>query len=59
MLLINFSLISIILNNGGGLIMSFFITIVAAAEAALGLTIIVLFFKLRGSILIKNINNLK
>lgn len=59
MMIINFCSISIIMNYIGGILISFFITIIAATEAALGLIIIVLFFKIKGSILSKNLNLLK
>ena len=58
-LLLNFS-ISIYINlNLFSLIISILITVIAASESAIGLTIIVFFYKLRGSISPKNIISLK
>ena len=56
---LNFIFISFYLDNMDGFIFSLFILTVAAAEAALGLALAVLFFKIRGSIEVDLINTLK
>ena len=58
-LLLNFTLISIIQNSVSMLIISILITVIAASESALGLTIIIYFYKLRGSISPSNLILLK
>lgn len=58
-IIVNFSTTG--LENGelAGLIISLLITVIAAAESSLGLTLIIYFYKLRGSISSKNLNLLK
>jgi NADH-quinone oxidoreductase subunit K len=46
-------------NNLEGQIFSLFILTVAAAEAAIGLAILVVFFRNRGSIAVEDVNILK
>jgi NADH:ubiquinone oxidoreductase subunit K len=58
-LLLNFTLISIIQNSVSIIIISILITVIAASESALGLTIIIYFYKLRGSISPSNLISLK
>ena len=56
---INFVAFSAYNNNITGQIFSIFILTVAAAEAAIGLAILVSFFRNRGSIAVEDINSLK
>ena len=56
---INFVAFSSYLHDIAGQIFSIFILAIAAAESAIALAIIVLYFKNAGSINIKDINNLK
>ena len=56
---INFVSFSIFLNDLNGQIFTLFILTVAAAEAAIGLAIIVVYYRNAGSIHIKDINTLK
>ena len=56
---INFVSFSIFLNDLSGQIFSFFILTVAAAEAAIGLAIIVVYYRNSGSIHVEDINSLK
>ena len=56
---INFVGFSYLLNDLSGQIFSLFILVVAAAEAAIGLAILTIFFKKTTSISIDNINKLK
>ena len=56
---INFVSFSIFLNDLTGQIFSFFILTVAAAEAAIGLAIIVVYYRNSGSIRVEDINSLK
>ena len=56
---INFVAFSFFFQNLVGQIFVFFILTVAAAEAAVGLAIIVTFFRIKNSIHIDDINNLK
>ena len=58
-LLLNFSIIVLLNINILSLIISLLITVIAASESALGLIIIVLFYKIRGSISSKTLTNLK
>ena len=55
----NFVAFSHYLNNSAGDIFVFFILTVAAAEAAIGLAIIVVYYRNQGSIRVKDINSLK
>lgn len=56
---INFVAFSAYLNDLSGQIFSLFILTVAAAEAAIGLAILVSFFRSRGTIAIEDISSLK
>ena len=56
---INFVSFSIFLNDLNGQIFTLFILTVAAAEAAIGLAIIVLYYRNLGSIRVEDINTLK
>ncbi|MAM34277.1 MAG: NADH-quinone oxidoreductase subunit NuoK [Micavibrio sp.] len=56
---INFVAFSAYLNDLSGQVFSLFILTVAAAEAAIGLAILVSFFRSRGSIAIEDISSLK
>jgi NADH-quinone oxidoreductase subunit K len=56
---INFVSFSIYLQNLTGQIFTMFILTVAAAEAAIGLAIIVIYYKNKGSIDVEQINSLK
>ena len=56
---INFIAFSYFLNDLTGQIFSLFILTVAAAEAAIGLAILVVYFRNKGSIDVKDINVLK
>tara|TARA_B100001996_G_C18611601_1_gene573953 strand:- start:211 stop:522 length:312 start_codon:yes stop_codon:yes gene_type:complete len=61
LLAVNINLVSfsIFLNDISGQIFTLFILTVAAAEAAIGLAIIVLYYRNTGSIRVENIDNLK
>ena len=56
---INLVSFSIFLNDLSGQIFTLFILTVAAAEAAIGLAIIVLYYRNSGSIRVEDINTLK
>ena len=56
---INFVSFSIYLQNLVGQVFTMFILTVAAAEAAVGLAIIVIYYKNRGSINVEQISSLK
>lgn len=56
---INLVAFSVQLDDLVGQVFTLFILTVAAAEAAIGLAILVVFFRGRGSIAVKNISNLK
>ena len=56
---INFVGFSSHLNDLSGQIFSLFILVVAAAEAAVGLAILTIFFKRSGSISVEEINKMK
>ena len=56
---INFVAFSSYLNDLVGQVFSMFILTVAAAEAAIGLAIVVVFFRNRGSIAVEEISQLK
>ena len=58
-ILLNFSISVLILNDLGGVVIAVLITVIAAAESALGLSIIIFFYKMRGSISSKNLSLLK
>ncbi len=61
LLAVNINLVSfsIFLNDLSGQIFTLFILTVAAAEAAIGLAIIVVYYRNAGSINVEDINNLK
>lgn len=56
---INFVTFSTYLNDMAGQIFTMFILTVAAAEAAIGLAILVVFFRSRGSIAVEDISTMK
>lgn len=56
---INFIAFGAYLNDISGQVFALFILTVAAAEAAIGLAILVVFFRARGSIDIEDISSLK
>ena len=56
---INFVTFSAYLNDLGGQVFTMFILTVAAAEAAIGLAILVVFFRNKGSIAVEDISGLK
>ncbi|MAJ22312.1 MAG: NADH-quinone oxidoreductase subunit K [Candidatus Pelagibacter sp. TMED64] len=56
---INLVAFSVYLNDLTGQIFTLFILTVAAAEAAIGLAIIVIFFRNKGSIEVEDINSMK
>ena len=56
---INFVAFSVALGDMAGQIFSIFILTIAAAEAAIGLAILVIFYRNRGSIAVEDINQLK
>ncbi|MGE4313663.1 MAG: NADH-quinone oxidoreductase subunit NuoK [Pseudobdellovibrionaceae bacterium] len=56
---INFVAFSAYLNDLAGQVFSLFILTVAAAEAAIGLAILVTFFRAKGSIAVDDISGLK
>ena len=56
---INFIAFSVYLNDLVGQIFAMFVLTVAAAEAAIGLAILVVYFRNRGSIAVEDINMMK
>lgn len=56
---INFVAFSSFLNDLSGQVFTMFILTVAAAEAAIGLAILVVFFRNKGSIAVEDISELK
>ncbi|HEX2020132.1 MAG TPA: NADH-quinone oxidoreductase subunit NuoK [Aurantimonas sp.] len=56
---INLVAFSAFLNDLVGQIFALFILTVAAAEAAIGLAILVVFFRIRGSIAVDDVNTMK
>ena len=56
---INFVAFSTYLNEISGQIMAMFVLTVAAAEAAIGLAILVVFFRNRGTIAVEDVNVMK
>ena len=50
----NFILFSVYLDDLYGQLFSFFILTVAAAESAMGLAIIIIYYRVRGSILVND-----
>lgn len=61
LLAINFLLLitSVLIDNIDGQILAFYILVVAAAESAIGLSILVAYYRVRGTISVKFINLLK
>ncbi|MGE3713749.1 MAG: NADH-quinone oxidoreductase subunit NuoK [Alphaproteobacteria bacterium] len=56
---INFVAFSVMLGDLTGQIFAMFVLTVAAAEAAIGLAILVVYFRGRGSIAVENVNMMK
>jgi len=56
---LNFILFSVYLDDSYGQIFSLFILTVAAAEAAVGLAILILYYRIRGNIFINQVATLK
>ena len=56
---INFVAFSVYLGDLTGQIFSIFVLTVAAAEAAIGLAILVVFYRNRGSIAVEDINSMR
>lgn len=56
---INFVAFSAYLNDLSGQVFAMFVLTVAAAEAAIGLAILVVFFRNRGSIAVEDISTMK
>ncbi|PCI64436.1 MAG: NADH-quinone oxidoreductase subunit NuoK [Kordiimonadales bacterium] len=56
---INFVAFSSFLNDLAGQVFTMFVLTVAAAEAAIGLAILVIYFRSRGSIAVEDINQMK
>ncbi len=56
---INFVAFSVYLNDIAGQVFTMFILTVAAAEAAIGLAILVVFFRNKGSIAVEDIRGMK
>ena len=61
LLAVNFNLVafSTHLNNLVGQVFAMFVLTVAAAEAAIGLAILVVYFRIRGTIAVEEINTMK
>ena len=56
---INFVAFSVHLNDLGGQVFALFVLAIAAAEAAIGLAILVVYFRNRGTIEVEDINVMK
>jgi NADH-quinone oxidoreductase subunit K len=56
---LNFVAFSAALNDLAGQVMAMFVLTVAAAEAAIGLAIVVIYFRNRGSIQVEDVNLMK
>src|SRR3954463_11734351 len=56
---INFVAFSVKLGDLGGQIFAMFVLTVAAAEAAIGLAILVIYFRNRGTIAVEDVNMMK
>jgi len=56
---INFVAFSVMLGDMVGQIFAMFVLTVAAAEAAIGLAILVIYFRSRGSIAVEDVNMMK
>ena len=56
---INFVAFSVFLNDMAGQVFAMLVLTVAAAEAAIGLAILVVYFRYRGSIAVEDVNVMK
>lgn len=56
---LNFIIFSVYLDDFYGQIFSLFILTIAAAESAIGLAILILYYRIRGKILINQVSTLK
>lgn len=56
---INFVTFSVALNDIAGQVFTMFVLTVAAAEASIGLAILVIYFRNRGTIAVDDVNRLK
>jgi NADH-quinone oxidoreductase subunit K len=56
---INFVAFSVMLGNLAGQVFAMFVLTVAAAEAAIGLAILVVYFRNRGSIEVEDVNRMR
>jgi len=56
---INFVAFSVFLNDMAGQVFAMLVLTVAAAEAAIGLAILVVYFRNRGSIAVEDVNVMK
>jgi NADH-quinone oxidoreductase subunit K len=56
---INFVAFSVVLNDLAGQVFAMFVLTVAAAEAAIGLAILVIYYRNRGTIAVDDINQMK
>ena len=56
---LNFMIITLSVNNSLGLVIFIFVITVAAVESAIGLSIMISFYKVKGSISIRLLNVLK
>lgn len=56
---LNFLILSLLISNFTGLIVTIFVITVAAVESAIGLSIMISFYKVKGSISIRFLNLLK
>ena len=56
---LNFVVFSVYLDDFNGQILSLFILTIAAAESAIGLAILILYFRIRGNISIQELNFLR
>lgn len=56
---LNFVVFSVYLDDFGGQIFAMFVLTLAAAESSIGLAILVIFYRLMGTVLINRISNLK
>lgn len=56
---INFVAFSVFLDDVGGQVFAFMVLTVAAAEAAIGLAILVAFFRMRGDISVESASTMK
>ena len=56
---VNFVAFSVVLNDLAGQVFAMFVLTVAAAEAAIGLAIVLIYFRNRGSIQVEDVNLMK